>query len=89
MAGFAWEEEMNIIRLMKDENPSDLGIVSGVPIPKFKKRSKLRQQMEACRPGDSFLTTVGRSTVYYFAKQLGIKAAVRELEGERRRVWRV
>lgn len=78
------EEEMKL-HLMREE---DLGIVSGIPIPKFAKRSITRRQMQGCRPGDSFLTRVGRSTVYYFAKQLQVKVTVRDL-GEYRRVWRV
>ena len=69
-----------------------LGIVSGIPLHPWLRRSRTRSQLEACKVGDSFLvgTRNGRkSLVYHFAKKLGIKVATRQLGDGRMRVWRI
>lgn len=74
-----------------DDVRRELGIESGIPLKIWKKKSRTRDQLQACRVGDSFLVKTNRgkkSVLYHFAKKLGIKVACR-VYGRHIRVWRV
>ena len=49
-----------------------LGIVSGVPVPgpQANRTSRLRNQLKACKVGDSFITDASRGMPAYFAKRM-------------------
>ena len=80
---------MTKVHLLESRQRFKLGISSGIPIPGPQRQSMLRDQLKACNVGDSFLTKrTNKSTVYYFAKQLGIKANCRPINEEYFRVWR-